>query len=83
MTMIYIEHWSPEEVAGWIRHIGLSDCADSFLEKGVTGLDLLEITESMLASGRLQMGWACKGDVQASECYDLRQTDQAPCTPIS
>ncbi|KAG7250290.1 hypothetical protein CRUP_038369, partial [Coryphaenoides rupestris] len=29
--MIYIEHWSPEEVAGWIRHIGMSDCAKSFL----------------------------------------------------
>ncbi|KAG7260203.1 hypothetical protein CRUP_015354 [Coryphaenoides rupestris] len=51
--MIYIEHWSPEEVAGWIRHIGMSDCAKSFLDKGVTGLDLLEVTDSMLGDEEL------------------------------
>lgn len=29
--MISVELWTAEEVAGWMRHIGLPDCAKTFL----------------------------------------------------
>ncbi|XP_035638039.2 LOW QUALITY PROTEIN: angiomotin [Oncorhynchus keta] len=46
--MISVEHWSPEEVAEWIHLIGFTECAQSFLENAITGVDLLEISDSVL-----------------------------------
>ncbi|XP_035383356.1 angiomotin isoform X1 [Electrophorus electricus] len=46
--MISVEDWETDEVSEWIKNIGFPHYAQSFLENGVSGLTLLEITDSLL-----------------------------------
>ncbi|XP_066570894.1 angiomotin isoform X2 [Amia ocellicauda] len=46
--MAAVEEWTAQDVADWINHIGLPAHSLSFLDNAVTGLDLLEISDSIL-----------------------------------
>uniref|UniRef100_A0A3B1K5D3 Angiomotin n=2 Tax=Astyanax mexicanus TaxID=7994 RepID=A0A3B1K5D3_ASTMX len=46
--MISVEEWNPDEVSAWMADIGFPLYAQSFLENEVSGLELLEITDSLL-----------------------------------
>ncbi|KAL7844600.1 hypothetical protein SRHO_G00231390 [Serrasalmus rhombeus] len=47
-AMISVEDWKPDQVSAWMKKIGFPHYAQSFLENGVSGLELLEITDSLL-----------------------------------
>ena len=40
--------WSKEDVKEWLKHIGFSNFADTFMENGVDGDLLLQLSEEML-----------------------------------
>ncbi|KAJ8266904.1 hypothetical protein GJAV_G00135980 [Gymnothorax javanicus] len=46
--MTTIEDWSPEIVSEWIEHLGFPEHAQNFLENSVSGVKLLDVSDSIL-----------------------------------
>ncbi len=43
-----VKDWKTEDVADWLRHVGLDEYADKFIDNDITGKNLLDLSEDDL-----------------------------------